>query len=227
MISGPMAVVFICNGVPYFVYLQNSDSTVGSRRRLPCVGESSNSSLVIGHDDSSVTLTDDVQDESCEEGLILTSSKRCRMALASDESDSDVTEGIEQNSESKDMQCKSKYVLEDMPKAVYKTEQDAIPLPDPFELPKHYRPDVEVALKSGKMTVDTNKSFLSTVAAAMFTYKRYPTADDYNNVARVIIHQYPFMKSPTGKPHVSCSFGGSYSFSIIVTVLYRGLLSMD
>ena len=104
MISGPMAVVFICNGVPYFVYLQNSDSTVGSRRRLPSVGESSNSSLVIGHDDSSVTLTDDVQGESCEEDLILTSSKRCRMALASDESDSDVTEGIEQKSESKDMQ---------------------------------------------------------------------------------------------------------------------------
>ena len=83
--------------------MQNSDSTIGSIRRLPSVGESSNSSLVIGYDDSSVTLTDDVQDESCEEDLIPTSSKHCRMALASDESDSDVTEGIEQKSESNDM----------------------------------------------------------------------------------------------------------------------------
>ena len=90
-----------------------------------------------------------------------------------------------------------------MPKAICKTEQDSVPLPDPFELPKNYKPNVELALKSGKITTDTNKAFLSTVAAAMFAYKRYPTADDYSNVARVIIHQYPFMKSPTGKPYVS------------------------
>ena len=55
------------------------------------------------------------------------------------------------------------------------------------------------------MTFETNKSFLSAVATAMFTYKKYPTSDDYNNFAlrRVIIHKYPFMKSPTGKPYVS------------------------
>ena len=93
-----------------------------------------------------------------------------------------------------------------MPKAICKTEQDSVPLPDPFELPKHYRPDVEVALKSGKMTIDATKALLSTVAAAMFAYKRYPTADDYSNVARVVIHHYPFMKSLTGKPYVSYSF---------------------
>ena len=75
-----------------------------------------------------------------------------------------------------------------MPKSVVcKTEDDAIPLPDPFELPKHYRPDVEVDLKSGSMTEDTTRAFLSSVAASMFTYKRYPSADDYRNVARVIL----------------------------------------
>ena len=95
-----------------------------------------------------------------------------------------------------------------------------------YHLPKHFRPDVEVALKSGKMTIDTNKSFLSTVAAAMFAYKRYPTADDYNNVARVIIHQYSFMKSPTGKPHVSCSFNVCSLCNCCCTS-YRGLLSKD
>ena len=57
--------------------------------------------MVCGHD-SSVTLTDDVLDESCEEDLILTSSKRRRIALASDESDSDVIEDTQQESETKD-----------------------------------------------------------------------------------------------------------------------------
>jgi len=68
-------------------------------------------------------------------------------------------------------------VFKEIPKAICKTEQDSVPLPDPFELPKNYRPDIELVLKSGKMTTDTNKAFLSTVAAAMFAYKRYPTAN--------------------------------------------------
>lgn len=84
-----------------------------------------------------------------------------------------------------------------------KSKEDGVPLPDPFELPKNFRPDVASALASGKMTLETNTFFLSTVAGAMFTYKRYPTSDDYTNVARTICAKYPFMKSPTGKPYVS------------------------
>ena len=80
------------------------------------------------YDDSSVTLTDDVQDDSFEEDLIPTSSKRCRMALVSDESDSNGTEDMEQKCETKSVQGKGKYVLKEMQKAVCKTEQDAIPL---------------------------------------------------------------------------------------------------
>ena len=40
------------------------------------------------------------------------------------------------------------------PKArkIEKTEDDAVPLPDPFPLPKHFRSDVKVGLKNGKMT---------------------------------------------------------------------------
>ena len=88
-----------------------------------------------------------------------------------------------------------------------KSKEDNIPLPDPFELPKNFRPDVASALASGKMTLETNRFFLSTVAGAMFTHKRYPTSDDYMNVARAIGTKYPFMKSPTGKPYVSLGMG--------------------
>ena len=67
---------------------------------------------------------------------------------------------------------KSLYVLKKVPKSVVcKTEDDAVPLPDPFLLPKFYRADVEVALKSSTMTEDTTRAFLSCVAASMFTYK--------------------------------------------------------
>ena len=62
-----------------------------------------------------------------------------------------------------------------------KTEDDTIPLPDPFPLPKRYRADVEVALASGKMTKETMSAFLkvSAVAAAMLVYKHYPTREDF------------------------------------------------
>ena len=85
-----------------------------------------------------------------------------------------------------------------------KTDDDAIPLPNPFLLPKHFRADVEVALKSGKMTKETESAFLSAVASSMLIYKRYPTKDDYILVARTIVEKYKFMASPVGTPYVSC-----------------------
>ena len=70
------------------------------------------------------------------------------------------------------------------------------PPPDPFILPGNHRPDVEVALKSGKMTAETRKTYLSQVAAAIFTKKRYPTREEFQRVALDIVRRYPFMESP-------------------------------
>lgn len=88
-------------------------------------------------------------------------------------------------------------------KAVEKCEEDAVPLPDPFPLPKHHGTDVEVALKNKKMTNVARQAFIGKVASAMLYYKRYPTSDDYSNVGRTIIQKYPFMRSPSGTPAVS------------------------
>ena len=71
-----------------------------------------------------------------------------------------------------------------------KTEDDAIPLPDPFPLPKHYRSDVEVALKSKKMTTETRSCFILAVASAMLRYKRYPSRDDYVCIAHAVLTDY-------------------------------------
>ena len=85
-------------------------------------------------------------------------------------------------SENSEDEGKSKLAKMKRPKFV-KTEDDAVPLPDPFPLPKHFRADVEVALANGKMTKSTTSSFLSSVASAMLVYKRYPTHDGYVGVA--------------------------------------------
>ena len=89
-------------------------------------------------------------------------------------------------------------------KKIQKTEDDAIPLPDPFPLPKHYQRNVEEALKSGKMLTKERRMFLSDVASAMLRYKRYPSRDDYVSVSCAVIQAYLFLKSTSGRPYVSC-----------------------
>ena len=83
-----------------------------------------------------------------------------------------------------------------------KEEDDAIPLPNPFHLPNHYRSDVEAALKLGRLSNVTRQAFIATIASSMLSYKRYPSSEDYINVGQTIITKYPFLKSPVGSPAV-------------------------
>ena len=46
-------------------------------------------------------------------------------------------------------------------KAINKTSDDAVPLPDPFPLPTHFGAEVEVALESQKMTNTARIAFIS------------------------------------------------------------------
>ena len=62
---------------------------------------------------------------------------------------------------------------------------------------------LKAVLNHKKMTKETRSSFLSSIASAMLTYKRYPTRDGYICVARTVIKEYQFMASPTGTPYVS------------------------
>lgn len=79
-----------------------------------------------------------------------------------------------------------------------------MPLPEPYPLPKHFKSNIEQDLKNGKMSLNSRRVFLSDVASSMLAYKKYPTRDDYANVARSIIKDYPFLKAPlgAGTPHV-------------------------
>uniref|UniRef100_A0A1X7U1X0 Uncharacterized protein n=1 Tax=Amphimedon queenslandica TaxID=400682 RepID=A0A1X7U1X0_AMPQE len=87
----------------------------------------------------------------------------------------------------------------DIPVAVLRKEKEK-PLPHPFIFPVNYRPEVEMCLKSGKMTKEARKQLLTSVASCMFSYKRYPTKEEFIQLAMEIIRKYPFMKSLTGTP---------------------------
>ena len=82
------------------------------------------------------------------------------------------------------------------------------PLPDPFPLPQNFRPDVELALRSGKMTTDTRRAYMSQVASAIFGYKRYPLREEFMRVAGEIVKKYPFLESPMP--------GGSKTVSVVM-----------
>lgn len=80
---------------------------------------------------------------------------------------------------------------------------EELPLPDPFPLPHHFTLEVELTLSSQKMTKETNALFLSAVASAMLSYKRFPTKEECTRVAKDIVSKYPFMKLQNGSPTVS------------------------
>lgn len=73
---------------------------------------------------------------------------------------------------------------------VVKTEDDKVPLPDPFPLPKHYPHNIEEALKEGKLSLTQKQDFFSEIASSMLRYKRYPTKEDYICVGCSIIKKY-------------------------------------
>ena len=89
-------------------------------------------------------------------------------------------------------------------KCVKKSEDDHIPLPNPFPLPKHHQRSVEEALERGVMPIKERRMFLSNIASAMLRYKRYPSREDYVTVACAVITAYPFLKGTSGRPYVSC-----------------------
>ena len=99
--------------------------------------------------------------------------------------------------------CLNNFLPKGKKRAVKKTNDDSVPLPNPFTLPKHYQRSVEEALESGKMPIKQRRLFLSDIASSMLRYKRYPTRDDYILVACTVIKTYPFMKGTTGRPYVS------------------------
>lgn len=77
------------------------------------------------------------------------------------------------------------------------------PLPLPFELPRNYKPEVMVGLENGFLSATAKSKFLGDVAAAVFRYKSYPTASEYDHLGQQILAKCPFLKSTTSTGYVS------------------------
>ena len=63
-------------------------------------------------------------------------------------------------------------------RGIVKTEDDSIPLLDPFPLPKYFPSDVKVALQNGQLPTKERRRV--TIASSMLRFKRYPTRDEHN-----------------------------------------------
>lgn len=85
------------------------------------------------------------------------------------------------------------YQLVCLPSTVKRSEDSTRSLPDPFPPPVNYRPDAEECLRQKRMTKSAKSSFFSSIAAAMFQYKRWPSRDEKVQVARQIESKYPFL----------------------------------
>lgn len=129
--------------------------------------------------------------------------KKCKRNLLFDDDSSELSSSVSEASSSLKKDNKD-YVLF-LPNAVKKVEEDVSQcLPDPFPLPKNYRPDVEECLKLGKMTAASKACFFSTIASAVFHYKKFPTRDEKVSIAKQIVKKYPFLGTPgLGTTYVS------------------------
>jgi hypothetical protein len=106
-----------------------------------------------------------------EEDIILPKSSRKRIHLVSDDEESDATSSIATSSiATSSIATSSKYqkLKVNLPEVVGKKGKEA-PLPHPFPLPSNYRPEVELCLRSKKMTA---VALFSAVASAIFSFKR-------------------------------------------------------
>ena len=74
---------------------------------------------------------------------------------------------------------------------IVKTEDDTVPLPNPYPLPKNYPYNLQKVLVDGQLSQKQKQKFLTELASSMLRYKRFPTRDDYVVVSMAIISKYP------------------------------------
>ena len=79
------------------------------------------------------------------------------------------------------------------------------PLELPFKLHNNYPVMVADGLTKKVLSSKAKPRLISTVAQAMFHKKLFPTRQEYEHVAQLIIEEYPFLKSASGSGYVSCT----------------------
>lgn len=62
---------------------------------------------------------------------------------------------------------------------------------------------VMAELAKGTLSGKGKTKLISSIAGAMFRYKSFPTKQEYDQVAKQIITDYPFLRSSSGTGFVS------------------------
>lgn len=93
------------------------------------------------------------------------------------------------------------------------------PLPTPFELPRNYPPLVMSELSNNKLSGKGKAKLISSIAAAIYRFKSFPTSDEYNHVGQQVVLKYNFLKSNEGSGYVR--------FHNIICLLVHALNSLS
>lgn len=108
------------------------------------------------------------------------------------------------------------------PRNITKRQPDP-KLPMPFELPRNYTCMVMTDLTKGMLTGRSKTKFISSIAAAIFRFKSFPTKEEYDHVSQLIISKYPFLRSSSGTGHVSLFGFIRTSLGLILVSTFSGV----
>ena len=93
--------------------------------------------------------------------------------------------------------------------------EDDQQIPNPFPFPKHYTPDIEIGLQTNNLPPKLQAKLYTRIANVMFMYTKRPKTAEFQEVAKQIVHKYPFLVSPLDtEGHVRLDF--LYSMHIII-----------
>ena len=85
--------------------------------------------------------------------------------------------------------------------SVLMRQTESVRLPKPFPLPQNYPKAVRDGLAQNYLCAKDMATFVTAVAHALYSFKDYPTTEEYYQVSEEIVRKYPFLETRDG--HVS------------------------
>ncbi len=76
-------------------------------------------------------------------------------------------------------------------------------LPTPFPFPTNYSPEITAAIANGSTTPRIVEKFITALARAAYAHKCYPTAEEFNTLAKEAVEKYECFAVGSGCKHVS------------------------
>lgn len=72
------------------------------------------------------------------------------------------------------------------------------PLPRPFGLPQNFSDLITKSLSEKNITGKARTKFITVIAQSIYRYKSYPTDEEYFQVVREMVKEWPFLDDGKG-----------------------------